>query len=436
MRKDFLPSLGRATTRRALLFGGAASAALIATPGIAGPLRPARAQQRWTGTWSTGTTATPSREPLLPADRTVRQVVHLSLGGTQPRLTLSNEFGTTPVRLGEIWTGLRAGGPDSTAMRPATIRRVTFDGRADALLPAGGTLHSDPVPDLTLPPGADLVISYHLPDRTRIGTVGTHAYQRNRIVPGNAAAAPDPSGGVVDTRYLLLGGVSVRTAGPSAAVVAFGDSITCGAVTTLGANRRWPDRLAARIRAAGLPLGVLNTGINANRLLAGPDIPAPPGGGGSGAGGTTGALANVSIGAAGLRRLGRDALDQPGARYLITLIGINDIGHGTPAPPLIAGHLELISRARQAGFTVLGGTLLPIGGSGHDAPAHRIARSTLNEWIRDSGEYDAVIDFDAAVRDGGSPERLWRGYDSGDHLHPNDAGMLALASAVPLALLR
>ncbi|WIM98951.1 SGNH/GDSL hydrolase family protein [Actinoplanes oblitus] len=435
-RKSFPPGLGRATTRRALLFGSAAAAALAATPGIAGPLVPARAKPRWTGAWTTANTATPAGEPVLPAGRTVRQVVHLSLGGVQPRLTLTNEFGPTPVRLGEVAIGVRAGGPDSTAMRPATIRRVTFGGRADALLPAGGTLLSDPVPDLPLPPGTDLVIAYYLPDPTRIGTVGTHAYQLNRIVPGNTAAAPDPAGGVAGTRYLLLGGVSVRTTGHSAAVVAFGDSITCGASTTLGANHRWPDRLADRIRAAGLPLGVLNTGINGNRLVAGPDLPAPAGAGGSGGSAPTAVVDNVSIGPAGLRRLDRDALEQPGARYLITLIGINDIRHGTAAPPLIAGHRELIARARRAGFTVLGGTLLPMGGSGRDAPAYRLARGALNEWIRGSGEYDAVIDFDAAIRDGAHPERMWPGYDSGDHLHPNDAGMLALASAVPLALLR
>ncbi|GIE61704.1 lysophospholipase L1-like esterase [Actinoplanes octamycinicus] len=435
MRRDLLPDLGRATTRRALIFGGAAAAALVATPGIAGPLLPARARQRWTGTWATANTATERGEKLLPADRTVRQVVHLSVGGVQPRLRLSNEFGATPVRLGEIWTGLRAGGPDSTAFQPATMRPVTFGGRAGVLLPAGGALVSDPVPGLTLPPGADLVITYHLPEATRIGTVSTHAYQRNRILPGNVAAVADPAGGKVSKRYLLLGGVSVRTAGPSAAVVAFGDSITCGASTTLGANHRWPDHLAARLRAAGLPLGVLNAGINGNRLLVGPDIPVPAGGGGSGAG-APGRAFPLSMGPAGLRRLDRDALDQPGARYLITLIGVNDIGHGTAAAPMIAGHLQLIARARQAGFTVIGGTLLPFGGSVADAPATRLARSTLNDWIRRSGEYDAVIDFDAAVRDGAYPERLWPGYDSGDHLHPNDAGMLAIASAVPLGWFR
>src|SRR5690349_10288047 len=172
--------------------------------------------------------APPEAGPL-PADRTVRQVVHLSLGGTEPCLRFTNEYGTEPVRLGEVWTGLRAGGPASSAMWPSTIRPVTFDGHTEAVLPAGGGLVSDPVPDLPIPPGADLVISFHLPERTRPGTGNTHSYQRNHVLPGNVAAAPDPRGGDDMTRYVLLGRVSVRTSGPSTAVVAFGDSITCGA---------------------------------------------------------------------------------------------------------------------------------------------------------------------------------------------------------------
>ncbi|GIF14656.1 SGNH/GDSL hydrolase family protein [Actinoplanes teichomyceticus] len=415
--------------------GGAGAAALFAAPGVAGPRHPARSRPAWTGSWATATTAARAAEPVLPAGRTLRQVVHLSLGGSEPRIRLTNEYGQTPVRLSEIWTGLRAGGPDSTAMHPGSIRRVTFDGSAAVVLPAGATVVSDPVPDLPLPPGADLVITFHLPDPTRIGTISPFVWQRNRILAGNVAAEPDPPGGRATTRYTLLSGVSVRTPGRSAAVVAFGDSITCGSRTRIGANRRWPDLLARRLREAGQSLGVLNAGIGGNRLLSGPDLSAPVTTGGFGGGSPGNRGVPVTIGPAGLRRFDRDVLFQPGARYVITLIGVNDIAHTDPgAPALIAGHRELIARARAAGLAVFGGTLLPFGGSGRDNAPNRATRAALNEWIRDSGEYDAVIDFDAAVRDGANPERMYPAYDSGDHLHPNDLGMLALASAVPLAL--
>ncbi|WP_203829692.1 SGNH/GDSL hydrolase family protein [Actinoplanes palleronii] len=438
MRNVFSEQFRRAASRRALLLGGAGAAVLAATPGAAGSRNPARSRPAWTGSWTAASTATGAREPALPADVTLRQVVRLSLGGAEPRIRLTNEYGPSPVRLGEVWTGLRAGGWDSTAMRPGTIRRVTFGGLADVLLPAGGTLVSDPVPDLLLEPGADLVITCHLPERTRLGTVNPTAWQKNRVVPGNVAGRPDPSGGIVTTRYALLGGVSVRTAARSSAIVAFGDSITCGARTTMGGNHRWPDLLARRLRETGRPLGVLNTGISGNRLLTGPDLPAPVTGGGSGGGGGSGtgqAKLAVSMGPAGLRRFDRDVLSQPGAGYLITMIGVNDIAYGVPgAGALIAGHRELIARGRAAGLAVYGGTVLPFAGTRRDTPVNRTTRAGLNDWIRRSGEFDAVIDFDAAVRDGASPERLYPAYDSGDHLHPSDAGMLALASAIPLAL--
>ncbi|WP_436520197.1 SGNH/GDSL hydrolase family protein [Actinoplanes sp. HUAS TT8] len=434
MRTDFLPALGRATTRRAVILGGVGAAALLAAPGNAGRPRTARAETPWTGTWATAPTpATPELTPL-PADCTVRQVVHLSLGGDEPRIRITNDYSADPVIIGEVWTGIRSGGPDSTAMWPSTVRPVTFDGRTHIVVEAGVSRVSDPVPNLVLATGEDLVISLHLPQRTLTGTLTSHAYQVNHVLTGNVAGAPAPGGGVAVTRWVLIDGVSVRTVGPSSAVVAFGDSITCGANSSVGNNRRWPDLLAARVRAAGRPLGVLNAGIGGNRLLTGPDIKVP---GAGGAVGRTRVEADLSpdMGAAGLRRLDHDALSQPGVSHVITLIGVNDIGSGTGADALIGGYREMIGRSRAAGLTVIGGTILPFGGSWYDRDGHRAVRTTLNRWIRESGEFDAVVDFDAAIRDGAAPERMWAGYDCGDHLHPNDAGMLALASAVPLSLL-
>ncbi|SNR89558.1 Lysophospholipase L1 [Actinoplanes regularis] len=421
---DRFSALGRAASRRALILGGVGVATLVAVPGAAGQRRNTAAATSWTGSWATA--PTPGTK-LFTADCTVRQVVHLSLGGIEPRLRLTNEYGDEPVHLGEVWTGRRAGGPDSTAMRAGTVRPVTFDGRTGVVVPAGGNLISDPVPDLPVASGDDLVITFYLPESVRAGTLSPNSYQRNQVVPGNVAALPDGFGGAVITRYVLLGGVSVRPAVPSAAVVAFGDSITCGAGSTIGANRRWPDLLAARARTAGRPLGVLNAGIGGNRLLSGPE---PPTDGGQAAN----YRGHVTVGPSGLRRFARDVLDQPGAGHVITLLGINDVGHGAGADALIAGHRRLIGQGRAAGLTMIGGTLLPFGGSGYDTPEHRAARDALNRWIRESGEYDAVVDFEAAVCDDRFPQRLWRGYDPGDHLHPNDAGMSALAAAVPLDL--
>ncbi|BCY07730.1 SGNH/GDSL hydrolase family protein [Actinoplanes sp. L3-i22] len=434
MRTELFPDLGRAATRRALILGGVGAATLIATPGNAEPQRSVRSETPWTGTWTTApTAAAPGLSPIA-ADTTVRQVVHLSLGGDQPRIRLTNEYGTEAVHLGEVWTGVRAGGPNSSAMWPATIRPVTFGGAAEVVLKGGESRVSDPIPNLSIAPGDDLVISFHLPERTLTGTLSPRSFQINHLLAGNFAAAPFPAGGANLTRYVLLGGVSVRTAGPSSAVVAFGDSITCGTKTTVSANQRWPDLLAARIRAGGLPRGVLNAGIGGNQLLTGAEIPVPAGGG---AGGQSAAeAASVGNGPAGLRRFDHDVLAQPGVAYVITLIGVNDIGHGAGADALIAGHRELIARGRAAGLRVYGGTLLPFAGSLYDRGHQRGVRTTLNRWIREGGEFDAVVDFDAAVRDGTNPERLWAGFDGGDHLHLNDTGMLALASAVPLELLR
>ncbi|MEV6347883.1 SGNH/GDSL hydrolase family protein [Actinoplanes sp. NPDC051851] len=371
------------------------------------------------GSWATAVTAAPSGTEVDLGGRTLRQVVHLSLGGRQPRIHFTNEYGPSPVRLGEVWTGLRAG--------DGTRRPVTFGGAVSVDLPAGGTLTSDPVVDLVLAAGQDLVISCYLPGPARVRTLNPRAYERNLVTTGNRAALPDAGPGSEIGQYLLLDGVSVRPEAPAPVVVAFGDSITCGASTRPGRNHRWPDLLAARARAEGLALGVLNAGISGNRLLTGPDLPLPD------------PAAPIPDGArsgpAGVRRFDRDVLARPGARAVITLLGVNDIGRmRATADLLIAGHREIIARARAAGLLVIGGTLLPFAGSTYDGPARQAARSRLNAWIRYGGEYDAVADFDAAVRDPRHPSRLPARYDSGDHLHPGDEGMAALASAVPLTI--
>jgi len=287
--------------------------------------------------------------------------------------------------------------------------------------------------------GADLMVSLYLPRPTRATTTHAFAFQDNVVAAGNVTGSRTVTPTATFGQWWFLSGVSVAAPARDGAVVALGDSITDGANTTPNTNSRWPDVLARRLQATpGLRgLGVLNEGISGNRLLHDPN-PLP----GSGAD----AFA-AQFGESALRRFDRDVSSQPGARYVIVLLGVNDLGHpGTIAPEservtpadLIAGYQQVIHRAHQQGMLVFGGTITPFANDtfGFDTPANRAARLVVNRWIRTSGAYDGVVDFDAALRDPADPERIRPEFDSGDHLHPNDAGAAALANAVPLRLFR
>jgi lysophospholipase L1-like esterase len=411
---------------------GAAVAAVTAgaTPAQASPDH----DGGWVATWAAAPTTVPPTPPTVLDNQTVRQVVHTSLGGDEIRLRLSNEFGETALHVGAVRVAVRAGRGASTATVPGTDRRVTFSGRADVRVPAGAPLVSDPV-RLRLAPGADLAVSLYLPDRTPVTTLAAFAFQDNVIAAGDVTAARTVTPSATIGQYLFLSGVAVRSRG--SAVVTLGDSITNGANTVANENHRWPDLLGARLRTAGLRRGVANVGISGNRLLHDPNPPA---------GSDAVSFANF-FGVSGLRRFDRDVLAQPGRAYLVVLLGVNDLGHpGTVAPPsevvtaddLIFGHRQLVRRAKEAGLRAYGGTILPFKDDtlGFYTPENERKRSALNHWIRTSGEYDAVIDFDRAMRDPADALRLNPAYDSGDHLHPNDAGMAAMAAAVPLGLFR
>jgi len=383
-------------------------------------------------TWATVPTAVPPTPPTVLFNQTVRQVVHLSMGGEHLRIRLTNEFGEQPLHVGEVRVALRAGaGTDAVV---GTDRRVTFGDRADVSIPAGAPLVSDPV-RLHVQAGADLVVSLYLPDRTPITTLAAFAFQENVVSAGNVTAAPAVRPTATVNQYMFLSGVSVRARG--AAIVTLGDSITNGANTVTNANNRWPDLFAQRLRGAGLLRGVANVGVSGNRLLHDPNPPA----------GAPAVAYAAYFGQSALRRFDRDVLAQPGAEYLVVLLGVNDLGHpGTVAPTsevvsaedLIFGHRQLIARAHSAGLRAFGATVLPFKDDtlGFYSPENERKRRVLNRWIRRSGEYDGVIDFDAAVRDPADRGRLRAAYDSGDHLHPNDAGMAALADAIPLRYFR
>ncbi|MUL43776.1 SGNH/GDSL hydrolase family protein [Streptomonospora sp. PA3] len=414
----------------ALLLAGAATATSTAEP----PRHhPGGGHRSWVGTWMAVPTATPESATPVLHDETVRQVVHTSIGGDRLRLRLTNEFGETPLRIGEVRVALRAGS-SGTDIDPGTDRPVTFGGRTSVTVPAGAPMLSDPV-ELRLPPRSDLVVSIHLPERTPVTTLHGFSFQENVVAAGNVTGKPSVAPTATMTQWHFLSGVSVRARGKHAgALVALGDSITDGSETTVGANNRWPDLLAERL---GGRMGVLNSGIAGNRLLHDPNPPE-----GSEAEGYA-----AFFGQSALRRFDRDVLAHPGAEHVIVLLGVNDLGHpGTSAPEaetvtaeeIIGAHRQLIARARAAGLKIYGGTILPFKGDtlGFYSEENEAKRQAVNEWIRTSGEYDAVIDFAKVMADPDDPQRLNPAYDSGDHLHPNDTGMAAMADAVPLRLFR
>ncbi len=397
--------------RRRILAVLAGAAVLLTGASVADATPPAH----WVGTWASVPTQTPATSTPTLADETIRQVVHTSVAGGELRLRLTNEFGTTALRVGAVHVARRAGST-GTAIDPRTDRTVTFGGVRAPIIPAGAPLLSDPV-RLPVPARADLVVSIYLPGPTPVTSLHNFAYQENVVAAGDVTDDRVVTGRTVAAWY-FLSGVSVRTTDRDAnAVVALGDSITNGFETDVNANHRWPDLLANRLRGRGM----LNLGVAGNRLLHDPNPPP----------GSDAENFAVFFGHSALRRFDRDVLAQPGAGYLIVLLGVNDLGHpGTVAPPgevvsaddLIYAHRQLIARAHQAGLSAFGATVLPFKGDtlGFYNEENEAKRQAVNTWIRRGGEYDSVIDFDAATRDPADPLRLRPAYDSGDGLHPND----------------
>lgn len=429
--------------RLAALFTGALLLGAALSPSASASAQ-APAPATWTGTWATAPTTIPKTDTTTFNDQTIRQIVHTSIAGTALRIRLSNEFGKQPLKIGEVHVARRAPGTDEPTIDPATDRELTFSGKSSVTIPAGAPALSDPV-TLRVPARSDLVVSLHLPESTPGSTVNSFAAQRSYVAAGNVTGETKIEPQSVTERWYFLTGVSVRatSAGPAAtgkasAAVALGDSIT--ADTTLGTNHRWTDYLAQRLQGPGgprHPVGVLNKGISGNRLLHDPNPPA----------GHPAEAYAAYFGESGLKRFDRDVTAQPGVRHVLVLLGVNDLGHpGNIAPlsekvtgqDLIDGHRQLIARAHERGLRIYGATITPFKNDtlGFYTPENAAARQTFNHWLRTSGEYDGVIDFDAALRDPDDPERLLAAYDSGDHLHTNDAGREAMARAVPLRFFR
>ena len=422
----------------------AAIAAVVALV-LWNPALAQRSGDHWVATWSTAGVGRPQNAPPVPVaapaqtppgqpappppqpaafmhfdNQTLRQIVRASVGGSQVRLVVSNTFGSAPLTIGAAHIALR---DKDSAIVAASGRPLTFSGRSTTTIPAGATLLSDPVV-LSVPAAADIAIDLYLPLNTNGPsplTMHNGALQTSYVTDtGNYTGKPAVP--VVATTQSWFGLARVEVLAPASVetVVAFGDSITDGARSTADVNGRWPDVLARRFAAQNLALGVANSGIGGNRVLS------------------EGAF---QAGINALARFDRDALDVPGVRHVIVLEGINDIGNArqnpTPtAADLIAAHKQLIERAHARGLRIYGGTLTPFEGAAYFTKEGEAKRQAVNDWIRTSKAYDAVIDFDAATRDPSHPAQFLALYDSGDHLHPNDAGYKAMGEAIDLTLFK
>ncbi len=406
--------------------------------GAAAPAAPAAAGV-WTGTWSASpVSGEPGTETDGMAGRTVRNVVHTSVGGVLARITLSNLFGTADLtvthatialaadrRTGEERTGgERPAGGRGAAAALGTMRRVTFGGSPEVVVPAGGEVVSDAVA-LTVPYDSDVLVSVYAPGGA--GPVTHHPLARQTGYVAEGERTADLSGAAYAAdgdRWRWLTALDVYGRQAQGTLVAFGDSITDGVTATRDADHRWPDVLADRLREAAregadVPrYGVVNAGVGGNRVLT--DVQAAP-------------LKNPSA----LHRFDRDVLSRPNVRVVVVDLGINDILRGPAAPEaILAGLRTLVDRAHAHGVKVIGSTLTPfLGHRGHTAQREAV-RQHINEEIRGGGVYDAVVDFDEALRDPSDPRRLLPEYDSGDHLHPGDEGYRAMAGLLDLRELR
>jgi lysophospholipase L1-like esterase len=345
-------------------------------------------------------------------------IAHTTIGGQRVRLELSNAFGSTPLVIGATHIALRE---KDSAIVPASDRAVLFGGRPTCWIPPGATELSDPV-NLEVPAESDLAVSIYVPGNERAETmhaVGLHTTYISK--EGDVTAQPMITDAITAQSYYWLTNIDIAATQDAAAIVAFGDSITDGAVSTPNTDRSWPSFLARRLAAnGGANIAVLNQGISGNRLL------------------------RDGAGVSALARFDRDVLSQPGVKWLMILEGINDIGLGSrPDTPvsdavssddLIAALKQLIERAHEHGIKVIGGTLTPFEGAGYYSESGEMIREIVNQWIRTAGAFDAVVDFDAVTRDPAHPKQFREGFNNGDHLHPNDKGYEAMADAIDISM--
>jgi lysophospholipase L1-like esterase len=420
--------------RRPAAFAAAAFAALLAFSLTVSPVGAQSAGQAgWIDTWSA------SPQPVWDADffapvniprslrnQTIRQIARVSLGGNQVRVELSNVYGEQPLVVGAAHVALAGKG---AAIAGGSDRPLTFGGRPAVTIPPGADVLSDPV-DLSVAPLVSLAVSIFLPEITPTTTWHNDARQTAYISDeGNLTGETEFKPKETIQSRLFLSGVMVNAAPDARAVVTFGDSITDGDSSTPDMNHRWPDILAERLNKAGADVAVLNEGISGARVL------------------------RDRMGDNALARFDRDVLSHPRVDTVVVMMGINDIGwpdtllvpKNEPAPTvedIIAGYQQLAARAHAHDIRIVGATLTPFENTFHGNPlygyyseAKEAKRQAVNQWIRTSGVFDGVIDFDATVRDPNNPKHIRAEFDSGDHLHPQDAGYRAMAESVDLNVL-
>ena len=381
----------------------------------------------WVATW--GAAPTPGAENMPFSNQTLREIVHVSLGGDAIRVRLSNAFSAQAVDIGAAHLALH----DTSSLIVAGSDRVLrFGGRAAVQIPPGAVVISDPV-QLTVRDGAELAVSIYLPGASVAGGLHASSLETSFLAEGDATGSASLLDAKKQVMWAFLTGVDVAVSETAATIVALGDSITDGSRSTVDANHRWPDFLAARLfeRKRGPKLAVVDMGIGGNRVL------------------NDGSIANSPrSGVNALARFDEDVLAVPGAKYLMILEGINDIGHIGPAgkpeeqvtaADIIGGLRQMIDRAHEQGIKVIGATLTPFDGEaqssrGYFSPEKEKVRGAVNDWIRNGKAYDAVVDFDKAVRDPRSQNHILAAYDSGDSLHPSDAGYKAMAEAIDPAM--
>ncbi|MFC4765061.1 SGNH/GDSL hydrolase family protein [Dyella koreensis] len=386
--------------------------------GLLGPAFAAssKGDVHWVGAWAA---ASDSPGPVLSA-QTVRQVVRASVGGSQVRVRLSNLFGMGPITMGPMHVALRAEGSSIT---PGSDRPLLFQGKPTVTIAKGDTVLSDAVA-LDVKPLQELAVSLYVPAGAAVPSTIHNAGLATAYLTesGDATSTTRFPGDEVSGNRFFLTDVEVAGPVPRRAIVAFGDSITDGVGSTQDTYQRWPDHLAARLQADPklASIAVVNAGIGGNRVL------------------------NDNFGPSAQARFDRDALDKAGAHWIVLLEGINDIGGSGPyaadkdrvsAEQIIGGMKALIARAHAKGLKIYGATLTPFHGAGwpYHSSANEAKRQAVNKWIRASGAFDGVVDFDKAIRDPARPERMLPSYDSGDHLHPSGAGFQAMANAIDLS---
>ena len=420
--------------RRALPVAAVAAVAMLLVPFVqraradqpaaadaAAAVATACAGDHWVGGWraapqgsSLGRPGDADGPSRTFADQTLRMIVSSRVGGSAVRVHLGNRHGTAPVVVGRVTVAERA---DGAALVPESVRTLTFGGSPSITIAPGDVVRSDPT-FIPVEPFVDLALSFHV--------VGAAVLDHHQWATTTSYAAPAGSGDHASdagadafteplASWYGVAGVDVLTARDVGAVVTLGDSITDGVGSSIDADRRWPDALARRLGAAGTPLSVVNAGIGGNHVV------------------TSGLTSDVAVGPSAAERLDRDVLEVDGATDVFVFEGINDLFNAQPGTDittaLIDGYRAIIDRAHAAGLRVVGATITP----GNLTDVNEAARQTVNEWIRTSGAYDAVVDFDTVVRDPANPRQVRAEWDAG-FAHLNDAGYEALAAAIPLEI--